>query len=151
MPSGGHARSGPARQPDALRRDRDKTGQIHLPAAGRPGDPPTWPLDAPIDRELTLWAAEWRRPPALMWDLLGLALEAALYVRAVVVAEGRKATAADRTVVLRSMDGLGLTVGGLAKNGWIIDGQAEEQVKAADGPNRTSAKSRFKTIEGGAA
>jgi hypothetical protein len=87
-----------------------------------------------------------------MWEADGQTLEVALFVRAVVVAEGRKATAADRTVVLRHMDGLGLTQGGLAKNRWIIDGRPREQkVKPTDGPDRTSAKSRFKTIEGGAA
>ena len=151
MPSGGHARSGPAPDPNALRRDRDKIEWAHLPTAGRKGDPPPWPLSEASKRELRLWAAEWQRPQALMWEADGQALEVALYVRAVVVAEGPKATAADRGLVLRQMDGLGLTQGGLARNHWIIDSRpAEEQARPND-TDRASAKTRFKTIPGGAA
>jgi len=152
MPSGGaRARTGPPKDPNALRRDRDKIEFVHLPAEGRTGETPAFPLDRPAQRELTLWEAEWRRPQAIMWEADGQQLEVGLYVRAVVVAEGDKATAADRGLVLRAMSDLGLTQGGLAKNRWIIDGRTEEQVKSSDGPNRRTAKSRFKTIEGGAA
>jgi hypothetical protein len=152
MPSGGaRARTGPPKDPNALRRDRDKAEFVHLPATGRTGPTPPFPLDRPAQRELTLWEAEWRRPQAVIWELDGQHLEVALYVRSVVVAEGDKAGASDRAIVLRHMAELGITQGGLAKNRWIIDGQPQEQVKSADGPSRTSAKSRFKTIEGGAA
>jgi hypothetical protein len=88
-----------------------------------------------------------------MWERDGQALEVALYVRAVVVAEGRKATASDRTVVLRLMDGLGLTQGGLARNRWVIDSEPApaQKVTRPDDPDRASAKTRFQTLEGGAA
>jgi hypothetical protein len=154
MPSGGHARSGPAPDPNALRRDRvsDAATWIHLPATGRSAPPPPWPLAAPTQRERGLWKSEWTRPQALMWEALGQMLEVALFVRAVVVAEGPKATAADRSVVARLMDGLGLTVGGLARNRWIIDSEPErKQVARTDGPDRSGAKARFKTLEGGVA
>jgi len=88
-----------------------------------------------------------------MWEANGQAIEVALYVKAVVVAEGPKATAADRNVVIRLMDGLGLTVGGLARCRWIIDPATgpSHKVTPTDDPDRASAKSRFKTLEGGAA
>jgi hypothetical protein len=42
---GARARSGPPPDPNALRRDRkDDAAWIILPAAGRQGDPPEWPL-----------------------------------------------------------------------------------------------------------
>lgn len=88
-----------------------------------------------------------------MWERLDQVLEVALFVRAVVVAEGPKATASDRGVVARLMTDLGLTVGGLAKNRWVIDSPAPEQQKVTrpNDSDRASAKARFKTLEGGAA
>jgi hypothetical protein len=152
MPSGGaRARSGPPPDPNALRRDRDKAEWTHLPAAGRTGDPPAWPLDRIRARERVLWASEWQRPQAVIWEARGQALEVALYVRAVVVSEGPKASAPDRNVVLRHMDDLGISSGGLAKNRWIIDGEAQQQVTRTDDPDHASTKARFRSIAGGVA
>jgi hypothetical protein len=151
MPQGGaRSRSGPPPDPDALRRDRpsDQAGWIHLPAAGRPGEPPAWPLAKPTTRERTLWAAEWLRPQALMWESLGLVLEVAMYVRNVVAAEKPDASPPMRTLVLRQMDSLGLTVGGLARNRWVIDdvaGAKPEPAREAP-PARVSAKERLKLV-----
>jgi hypothetical protein len=41
---GARARSGPAPDPNALRRERDGNTWIDLPAEGRAGPPPEWPL-----------------------------------------------------------------------------------------------------------
>ena len=155
MPSGGaRARSGPPPDPNALRRERpsDKAAWTHLPAAGREGDPPAWPLVGQSKREAGLWEAEWRRPQAVMWEADGQQLEVALFVRAVCVAEGRKATSSDRTVVLRFLEGLGISQAGLARNRWVIDDSPPTtKVTSTDDPDRTSAKARFRSIEGGAA
>jgi hypothetical protein len=87
-----------------------------------------------------------------MWETNGQQVEVALYVRAVIVAENRKATASDRALALRHMAELGLTQGGLARNRWIIDGERPaEQVTRPDDTDRASPKSRFRSIEGGAA
>ena len=78
MSSGGaRARSGPPPDPNALRRDRpsDRDGWVTLPAEGRQGDAPEWPLVGQSDREAELWAAEWRRPQAVQWELTGAELE----------------------------------------------------------------------------
>src|SRR4051794_14263470 len=101
MPKGGaRVRSGPPPDPDALRRDRDSDGDwLVLPVAGRQGDTPAWPLPTATERELKLWADEWRRPQALVWDRNGQHLEVALFVRAVVEAEDPRATTASRTLV----------------------------------------------------
>ncbi len=152
MTSGGaRARSGPPPDPNALRRDRDRGEWVHLPATGREGEPPPWPLSRQKPREKVLWAAEWRRPQAVMWEKRGQELEVALYVRAVVVAEGSKATASDRTVVLRFLEDLGLSQAGLARNRWIIDAErAEVKQYRATGTETASARDRFKVVDGGA-
>ncbi len=64
MPSGGaRARSGPVRNPNALRRGRGgDTGFLDLPVAGREGDPPAWPLGRSSKFERETWVTEWQRP-----------------------------------------------------------------------------------------
>src|SRR5690606_37383206 len=62
MPRGGaRTVSGPPPDPNALRRDRpsDAAGWVILPAEGRPGDPPEWPLLWQTQREYDLWKREW--------------------------------------------------------------------------------------------
>ena len=122
-----------------------------LPAAGRDGDPPRWPLSRQRRLERELWASEWRRPQALMWERLGLALEVALYVRQVYRAETAQATAADRTLVLRMRESLGLSTSGLQRNRWrIVDAS---QPSKASSPGRIAAaggaRERFRVLDGG--
>jgi len=146
---GARARSGPPPDPMALRRDRDRGDWVRLPASGREGDIPDWPLGTSNARELRLWAEEWRRPQAVMWDARGQQLEVALYVRAVVVSEGRKATAADRGLVLRYMDDLGVSQGGLAKNHWTIVLPEVPTALRPTGTDAPSARDRFTLVSGG--
>jgi hypothetical protein len=83
MPSGGaRARSGPPADPNALSRDRKSdVGFTVLPASGRVGDPPEWPLTEASPREVVLWAAFWAKPQAILWELNGQAFEVAMHVR----------------------------------------------------------------------
>jgi hypothetical protein len=134
----------------ALRRDRDRGDWTTLPIEGRQGPPPDFPLARPSRRELTIWEAEWRKPQAVLWEARGQQLEVALYVRAVVVAEGRKATASDRALPLRYMDDLGLSQGGLAKNRWRIAAATPERALAPTGTaGRPSVRDRLKVVDGG--
>lgn len=137
MTSGGaRARSGPPPDPNALRRERpsDSAEWLHLPHAGRAGDPPAWPLrnatgdtadDANIkswhDRELERWAIEWRKPQAIAWERFALADEVALYVRLFVECEIPGTKADVRTLLRRYQESLGLTVAGQRANRWVID------------------------------
>lgn len=148
---GARVRSGPPPDPNALRRERDKGEWRTLPAAGRTGDPPVWPLTRQTARERDLWAAEWQRPQAVAWEDLGMAQQVALYVRTLVDAERPKATVASRTLVRQFWDALGLSVAGLRSNRWRIEDAPPQQVTRPDDPARQSAKARFRAIEGGAA
>lgn len=154
MTSGGaRVRSGPPPDPSALRRDRDGKDWTILPAAGRSGPVPEWPLARPNKRELALWEQEWRRPQAIMWEKSGQELEVGMYVRTVAGAEQRQATAAERNLVLRMMDSLGISSGGMARNLWKIEDVNASTAPAPkpSGRQTASAKDRLRVMQGGAA
>ena len=123
MSSGGaRARSGPVADAMSLRQDRKDVKALwqDLPAEGRQGDAPVWPLDGLSDRERELWDAEWRRPQAVMWERTGAELEVALYVRRLAEAEKPGAATNLGTLVKQLMEGLGISQDGLAKRHWRI-------------------------------
>lgn len=149
MPTGGaRARSGPAPDPDALRRERDGHEWIVLPAEGRLGQSPAWPLSKAGKREAELWRGEWKRPQAIVWERNDQQIEVALYVRSLVAAEKRDAPVVARTLVRQQQEALGISLPGLARNRWRIEEEAKPSPAAA--PKRgKSARDRFKVVEGG--
>lgn len=160
MASGGaRTRSGPPPDPNALRRDRKSDGEwTVLPADGRAGAAPAWPLVEHDDpawgvRELELWRALWAKPQAVMWERLGQELEVAQYVRRLVEVEQPGARANLHTLVRQLGDALGLTIPGMHAHRWrIADGSPEKQPapRKAAAPARTSARDRFRVIDGSA-
>lgn len=152
MTSGGaRARSGPPPDPNALRRDRpsDRDGWVTLPAEGRAGDPPEWPLSKQSSREAELWVSEWRRPQAVQWESTGAALEVALYVRRLVEAEKPDAPTNLGTLVKQLMEGLGISQDGLARRRWriAVDEVSERRGEKPAGPaKKKSARDRFKVV-----
>lgn len=148
----GANRSGPAPDPNALRRERpsDQAGWTHLPVEGRQGDPPPWPLSRPRARELQVWVEEWRRPQAVMWERLRLEREVAIYVRSLTVAEQPKASVASRTLLRQQQEALGLSVPGLNRLRWSIGSAARQQPQQrATGTEGPSMRDRLRAIEGG--
>lgn len=154
MASGGaRARSGPPPDPTALCRDRDAGEWTVLPAGGRPGDAPVWPMPDQLGREADLWDALWRKPQAFVWERLGQEFEVALYVRRLAEAEESGSSVALSTLVRQMADSLGLTTPGLRANRWKID-RPEEAAPERSGsepvsiaPN--SARARLKAVAGG--
>lgn len=146
--------SGPAPDPMALRRNRpsDKAGWTLLPAGGREGEPPEWPLTEPADRELRLWDELWEQPQALMWEELGQHLEVALFVRCLAEAEQRDAKVDVRKLARTYLDSLGLSVQGMLRNRWkispsspaVVAPSLEEAERPA--PRRQSARDRMKVV-----
>lgn len=153
MKGGARARSGPAPDPDALRRDRpqDVGEWVELPKSGRLGDAPAWPLSEASSRELDLWNREWVRPQALMWEQNGQELEVALFVRALVEAERPGAPTASRTLVKQLLESLGLSVPGLRSFRWkIVDQSSVEHDGSRAGRKATgSARDRLKVVTDG--
>lgn len=134
MPSGGaRARSGPAPDPQALRRARkDDTGWETLPGP-REGDAPDWPdeLAAPSVSELAMWSREWMRPQARKWEVNGQEFEVAMYVRTFISAAMPDASANMRALVVRQQETLGISLSGLARNRWRIASDTQSDANAA--------------------
>ncbi|MEU0733847.1 hypothetical protein [Streptomyces lavendulocolor] len=148
MPRGGaRTRSGPAPDPEALRRERDAGEWTVLPSEGRQGEPPAWPLLGQSEREAELWGRLWRKPQALMWERFGQELEVALYVRRLAEAEEPDARVNLSTLVRQMADSLGLTTPGMRSNRWRITRDEEPRPAAgrAVAP-RASARSRLKVV-----
>ena len=157
MPSGGaRVNSGPAPDPNALRRDRksDSAGWTVLPTEGRTAPAPEWPMGDPYRSESDLWAALWRKPQAVMWERLSQEYEVALCVRALLRTEGHgeePPKAADYTVARQFMDSLGLSVNGMLRNRWKVADASDRTESIADSsippePRRSSAKDRLKLV-----
>ena len=143
---GARGRSGPAPDPNALRRERDNGTWTTLPAR-REGPTPLWPLSGGSKRERSVWDSLWSLPQAVMWEQSNQQREVALYVRQLVRAESPKASAADRTLVLRMLENLGLSQPGLARNRWRIEGEqpAVPQRRVVGG---STVKDRFSVLDG---
>lgn len=127
MPSGGaRSRSGPAADPNALRRRSGSGGDdwLTLPRSGRSGRAPAWPLSKANARERELWTRLWKSPQAVAWEQLLLLDQVALYCRRLAVAERPDATAAEATLARQLQDALGLSAPGLRSMRWKIDDPA---------------------------
>lgn len=154
MPKGGaRTRSGPAPDPTALRRDRDAGEWTVLPAEGRLGATPDWPLSEQSVREAELWTDLWTKPQAIMWARFGQELEVALYVRRFTEAELMDSRVNLSTLVRQMADSLGLTTPGMRANRWRItaEGPVVPSVQGASrgrSASSRSARSRLKVVSG---
>ena len=156
MASGGaRATSGPPPDPNALRRNRksDASGWSTLPAEGRTGPPPEWPLVDVRPREWDLWRDLWTRPQAVMWETLGLDIEVALFVRTLAEAEAPEPRSDPAKLAKQYMESLGLTGPGLLRLRWKIgpaeQAPVEDTEDAPAVPRRKSAKGRLKVVTSG--
>lgn len=155
MPSGGaRARSGPAPDPLALRRDRkdDQATWTHLPPEGRTAEPPYFPLPSATDRERELWVYVWSLPQAVEWERGRYLLTVANYVRVQALSESPLAETPVRSLVKQYETSLGLNTEGLARNRWKIDEEAPSDARhTSTRPVNPQRASRLRAIEGGAA
>jgi hypothetical protein len=155
------AGSGPAPNPNSRRQSGNQAHTwTDLPASGREGDAPRWPLVAPrnlgdltemvADRELEVWAQVWATPQAVAWERMGWTLEVALYVRTLVAAECGDLKAV--TEARQWSDRLGLNPTAMLKNRWRVRAdevtERRETRKASPG---AKARQRLKVADGAVA
>lgn len=138
-------RSGPAKDPQSARSEREGIVLTALPNEGYTGGIPEFPLsvrrirrwemedkhrfqvvdeeetELVADREQELWEWAWRTPQAAAWSLEPWRWQTvAMWVRTFVICEGDDAKAADKGALHRFADQIGLTPAGLVENGWAI-------------------------------
>jgi hypothetical protein len=78
----------PPKHPSArARRNNPKAGFRVLPAGGREGTAPAWPLWSSSEAELALWADLWSTPQAAIWEEAHSERVVALYIRQQLAAE----------------------------------------------------------------
>lgn len=143
---------GPAPKANARQPSRERSGRVgndstatQLPAAGRKGKAPAWPLPGKMRAgELEAWRQAWSTPQACEWDRLGWHRLIARYVRVLVEAEQPDASAATRGEVRQLEDRLGLSPMSLLRLRWVIVDDAAEEVAAA--PARASARDRLRVV-----
>lgn len=127
------AGTGPAPNPAARRRNA-RPAFRRLPAGGRQGEAPAWPLGKPTRGEADLWTQLWSSPQAVAWEELGWIRTVARYARIALMAErrGRLANAAVMSEARQLEDRLGLNPKAMRSLGWDIVATAEETSDAAD-------------------
>ena len=106
-----------------------------LPAEGRSGPAPRWPLSVASARERAVWRWAWGTPQACAWSLPSEAWRVrtvALWVRLSVRCEDPEAGAALYAQLHRFADQIGMTTAGLREMGWkvAVDEVGVARVKA---------------------
>lgn len=126
------------------RGDRGR-GIVHLPAEGRQGEPPMWPLASDAtEQERDAWWQLWRTPQAVMWERLGWTRTVARYCRFMVEAEEPGAAAALLAAVTAMEDRLGLTPKAMRLLLWQVtsDEVGEQREKPA-----SSVRGRLRAVD----
>jgi hypothetical protein len=145
-------------KPDAQRRNRHpvlaQQGNTRLPAAGRVGKLPKWPLSAAwkddsdaLKRERIIWARLWKTPQAVAWETLGWLDVVARYARLLVVAEAPNAPVALYGEVRQLEDRLGLTPMAMLRLRWIVTDDAAGQDEALEADNVLDVRRRLKAVD----
>lgn len=124
-----------------------------LPASGREGPPPGWPLPEQTVREAELWDELWSMPQAIEWERTRQDLLVALYTRRFVEAEVSGSPAALSTLVRQLADELLLTPSSLLRAhtriGDVEPEHGDDEVE--DQEVEPSVLDRLTVVPGGAA
>lgn len=121
-----------------------RVGPVKLPAEGRRGDVPGWPLDGPTCREEAVWGALWRTPQAVVWERLGWLETVARYCRLVVRCEGPQSGAGLHAAATALEDRLGLTPKAMRLLLWEV--QDDELAEARRQP-RSDVRRRIRAVD----
>jgi hypothetical protein len=120
-------------------------GIVNLPAEGRKGEPPEWPLDAQTPAEARLWRELWTTPQSAEWARMGSGTrrEVARYARLAIAAEDFEAKAATHAQATALADRLGLTPKSMRLLLWqvVADEVAEKRQETSAG-----ARGRIKAV-----
>jgi hypothetical protein len=124
---------------DPVRRN-SRVGPLRLPAEGRGGPTPSWPLSGPEDAESRVWSELWATPQAVAWERLGWTRVVARYARLVVAAEDLNKDALAEARQLE--DRLGLTPKAMRLLLWEIVADEVQQQRETS----SNARGRVKAV-----
>ncbi|MDP9459514.1 MAG: hypothetical protein M3Q22_04405 [Actinomycetota bacterium] len=115
---------------------------MRLPAEGRAGRAPAWPLaGAQEPQEAAAWAELWRTPQAVAWERLGWSRTVARYCRVMVASEQPGASPALLAQATALEDRLGLTPKAMRLLLWeVVEDEVAEQRTEQTGGARTRLK-----------
>jgi hypothetical protein len=140
----------PGRPPkfDPSRRNA-RVGPVQLPAEGRQGRAPRWPLDKMRAGELRAWRELWATPQAQEWERLGWTRVVARYCRIMVRAESADPVDKDAQAEARQLeDRLGLTPKAMRLLLWTIVGdQVREKRQEREAAAEPTARDLIKAVE----
>lgn len=107
---------------------------MKLPAEGRQGDVPVWPLPGRTTAaERLAWGELWRTPQAVAWEKLAWTRTVARFCRVMVAAEQKGASPALLAQAVALEDRLGLTPKAMRLLLWeIVADEVTEQRQATD-------------------
>lgn len=132
---------GPPPTQNPVRRNA-RSGPLKLPAEGRQGDPPPWPLASLSEAEESAWGALWHTPHAVAWERLGWTRTVARYCRVMLEAEEPGANPNVRAEARQMEDKLGLTPKAMRMLLWeVVSDEVTEKRRAAP-----SARKRIKAV-----
>jgi hypothetical protein len=117
------------------------TGPVKLPAEGRKGETPSWPLPGRITAtEKRAWEQLWHTPQAVAWERLGWTRTVGRLCRVMVAAEQKDASPALLAQVTALEDRLGLTPKAMRLLLWeIVADEVTQQRETSDVRGRIKA------------
>ena len=123
-----------------------RVGPVVLPAEGRKGEPPAWPLpDRMTINEEVMWRQLWKKPQAVAWEKFDCDRVVARYVKMAIAAE-----AGDKycyTAAGQLEDRLGLTPKAMRMLLWVVAEDEVAEKRAEQQPSATAAvKRRIKAV-----
>lgn len=139
---------GPApKHPDERRRRNAAPTMVQLPAEGRKGAAPRWPLGKTQKGETDAWRAVWKTPQSVAWERMGpgVVRTVARYVRLLVEAEKPGASSTLAGEVRQLEDRLGLTPMAMLRLRWEI--VQNETAVAASEESAKKARSRMRAVD----
>jgi hypothetical protein len=133
---------GPPPKADPVRRN-SRVGPLRLPAEGRKGAAPKWPLEEALSpEEKRAWSQLWATPQAVAWERLGWVRTVARYCRMLVLAEeSMRPTLLAQVTALE--DRLGLTPKSMRMLLWEI---VSDEVGQQRQTSTSGARSRIKAV-----
>jgi len=128
-------------------RRNSRVGPLMLPAGGRKGPTPMWPLPgAASPDELAYWSRLWQKPQAVVWSDQEIFEIVARYCRIAVAAVAADATAALMAQATSMEDRLGLTPRAMRMLLWQI---APDEVTEKRDDRAEDVRSRLRAVETG--